>query len=486
MRLNELPTEILQSIHLPRGAARQAVLVCRRWRSLFTPQLYQVMYFEKLDDRARSNVDLTIPEPEARIVEQRALHLWLHTICSSNILRRYVRAVYLMSDLTLTAEAITSPTGDITSCNGPWCASHDWAQTLGGLPSLEHLSLSPSWLIRFVGWRGILPKLRTVQSHLPPDTSDDFLVTQGTPPPVWETSHVLHLATQPGLRTLGITGGKMLGAVESTPGRPTSVVTTLSIDTVMIPGRTLGPLLRCFSQLQTLKWRRPPNTCLPGDQDCTCEETVTNDLSQALTVLSDNLTVLHLEFQTHGQHRWWPWRCPRDRHIIDSVHSLHSLKSLRIAVELLVGRRVCRKRARGRFFRHIPTQHLARKLPSQLEHLTAIVDIAYAIYEFDFRPNILHSIVGDQSRLSTLREVVILDRVGDAYNDDLCGSCAVHDPYPNPPSLEVDIRRCRSRGIDVTYQPCSDDQIRRVRELSGVASSGRSLWRAGTNPPASD
>ena len=202
MHINELSTEILQSFPLPGPLARKPVQVCQKWRSLFTSQLYQVMYFEKLDVRAQSPVDsravqrrhtsaavLKRPSPEARISSQRALHLWVHTICSSVHLRRYIRDVYLLSDIALSTESITSLDG--TSCNGPWCVTYDWAMTLSCLPFLEHLSLSPSWMIRFVGWHGRLPKLRTLRNYLPPDTGDDFLVTQGTPPPVWETSHVL-------------------------------------------------------------------------------------------------------------------------------------------------------------------------------------------------------------------------------------------------------------------------------------------------------
>ncbi|KIW21808.1 uncharacterized protein PV07_12766 [Cladophialophora immunda] len=409
MHINHLPREILDNIPLVGLAARYAVRVCREWRSIFGPKLYQVIYFEKLGDRALSDDNgfregeghdstaiAKIPPAEARIVDQDALHLWLHKVCESAELRPYVREIYLMSDLVFTGKSIATSSGRAnTACDGP--LFDDWAAALSSLTHLEHLSLTASWTIRLGGRHG-------VHTWMAPNAHDHF---GGTVRPLWDTSDILYLGTRQAIRTIHIIGGQIGSATVPDGGGLTATATTLILDTVVVAGPTFESLLPRFPYLQTLIWRRPPNTCAPGDVHCVCEGSITQDLDRALTGLRDSLTVLRLEFQTQGQFRWRPWRCPRDRHILRSLQSLSSLKVLTIAAELLVGRRGCRTCRRQELFDKVPSQQLARKLPRSLEHLTVIIDIAYAMYEPGFRSHILQGLVTEQDALPVLRHVVV-------------------------------------------------------------------------------
>ncbi|KEF50947.1 uncharacterized protein A1O9_13009 [Exophiala aquamarina CBS 119918] len=472
-QLDSLPGEVLENIPLFARNARHVVLVSRKFHAVFTPKLYHTMWFEK---RTRQNdtgahckrwhplptSDLDLPAVEARVTCPRKVHLWLHTLGEHRRLRQHTRCVFLMSNLDLMDNGVGRD--HALGCDVPVCRRFDW-RMLATLPGLQHLRLSPYWMGFFVQTREPIPDLQSVRIALPVESRHWAPPPPWNPRVQWDVADVLCLACQPHVKDVRLFGGQLIchgpGDPEENSEEGSSCVhaaqpcrsraTTLALDGVVAQGDALRSLLHSMPQLRTLSWRRPTNTCHTW-QDCQCERNILQDLDVSLATAQIGLHRLELDLADHELDACWPWRCPRERHILVSLPALARLEVLKIATELVVGRRTCPRNPRARDLQTKPTRTLAKQLPPRVRDLTLSVDSSHAMYEAGYRSSLITGLVEDRDRLSSLERVLILDRSGEAYNHDVCRECCMQEARSTAWDARGARALCRRAGFFLTYQ----------------------------------
>ena len=457
--LLELPVEILAAAPLPGIHAKAVVLSCRLLNRIFTPQLYRAVCFAKdAGDQVESGLGTdTInldPASEGFVIlkNPHAIHLWCHVLCASADRQRDTRRLWLLSDVTLGDQSREVSPGLGSGCQLNLCRCYDWT-VLARLPSLEEAVFSAFWMSYVVAVRGRLPMLRTLQSIT---TRRGHVLYVGDPWTFrsdWDVLDLLDLTAQPKLREVIVHDCCVLGPEDTMleSSRPSvSGVERLMFNGVEIQPRALRVMRSLFPHLTTFHWRRVPGLCAWRHGDGV--GTPVEELHHFLFRLQGTLRDLHLDLQKRRAHDWQCRHRIRDRHLLPTLEFLMHVTVLKIAPELLLGRRWCRRHSNGDRSPQVRSDMLGGKLPPALRHLHLFVDARHMQHDPEYGPGLIRGILLRRERLVALTEIVVEDYMGDGYGGDWCSWCPQHEAVRVQTQLGVEIERCRGIGIQLTHQ----------------------------------